>query len=293
VQRARLRNVLVATDFTEPATRAVERATRLPLAPHATVTLLHVVPFIARADDPPAAPRALGHAVSCSAATLARIGRADVHVVPRVGHGMPYADIGWAAREGKHDLVVVGRHGQQRVRDLVLGTTTEHVVHSCEIPVLVVATHPIGPYARPLVAVDCSAGARCALELAGRLTDASLEVVHAYDPGLDGVLRRAALIGEAARRHHAEAKRRARRAVEAFLERHGFSRAHVVVREGMPRRAILDVAMQHDCDLLVVGARGRSGLAQLRLGSVSEAVLREATCDVLVARAEPAAPSRL
>ena len=58
----------------------------------------------------------------------------------------------------------------------------------------------------------------------------------------------------------------------------------VVVREGVPRRAILDVVAQHDTDLLAMGTHGRTGLAHLRLGSVSEGVLRAATCDVLIAR---------
>jgi len=136
---AHLCNVLVATDFSETATQALERATRLPLAPNATVTVLHVVPFVARAADPPANHRAIGHAVSSAASMLARVGRHDVHVAARMGHGMPYVDVAWIAREWKHDLVVVGRHGQRRFRDELLGSTAEHVVHSCDTPVLVVA----------------------------------------------------------------------------------------------------------------------------------------------------------
>jgi nucleotide-binding universal stress UspA family protein len=250
-----------------------------------------VVPFVARAEDPPAAHQALGDAVSRASAILTRIGRTDVRLAPRVGHGMPYVDVAWNARQWKHDLVVVGRHGQRPSRDLVLGTTAEHVVHSCEIPVLVVASQATGPYERPLVAVDCSEGSQCALELACRIARAPMEVVHAYElqRGPEGV----ATLGESARRRHVEAKRRARSRVEAYLESRGFSAGAVVVREGMPRRVILDVAVQHDCDVLIVGAYGRTGLVQPRLGSVSEAVLREAMCDVLVARAVPPMPDRL
>ena len=289
--RAPLRNVLVATDFSETATWAVERATRLPLAPLATVTLLHVLPFVARAD-PPASNRALEHAVSFVTSGLARIGRTDVSVASRMGHGMPYVDVAWVARRWKHDLVVVGRHGERRFLDALLGSTAEHVVHACEIPVLVVAARPTGCYRHPLVAVDCSEGSRNALELARRVCDAPLEVVSAYELDRENVPHGVAMIEEAAARFHAEAKRRAERTVQAFVESHGVT-ADVVVREGVPRRVIFDVALQHECDLLVVGAYGRTGLAQLRLGSVSEAVLREAPCDVLVARAEPVAPERL
>jgi nucleotide-binding universal stress UspA family protein len=46
----------------------------------------------------------------------------------------------------------------------------------------------------------------------------------------------------------------------------------------------VDVAVQHDADLLALGTHGRSGLAHALLGSVAEAVIHAASCDVLVAR---------
>ena len=42
-ERRPLGNVLVATDFSTAATRAVERAARLPIGPGATLTVLHVL----------------------------------------------------------------------------------------------------------------------------------------------------------------------------------------------------------------------------------------------------------
>ncbi|HZP42431.1 MAG TPA: universal stress protein [Candidatus Binatia bacterium] len=52
---------------------------------------------------------------------------------------------------------------------------------------------------------------------------------------------------------------------------------------------MLDVAAERDADLLALGTHGRSGLAHVLLGSVAEAVIRAARCDVLVARAAGAA----
>ena len=53
----------------------------------------------------------------------------------------------------------------------------------------------------------------------------------------------------------------------------------VVVRKGLVVPEILDEA--HGADLLVVGAHGRSGFDRLVLGSVTEKLLRKATCPVL------------
>jgi nucleotide-binding universal stress UspA family protein len=50
----------------------------------------------------------------------------------------------------------------------------------------------------------------------------------------------------------------------------------------LPARALLDAAS--DADLLVVGPRGRSGLRELLLGSVSQACLQHSPCPVAVVR---------
>lgn len=52
--------------------------------------------------------------------------------------------------------------------------------------------------------------------------------------------------------------------------------------EGPPALAILRVAQEEGCNLIIVGSRGQSQLAGLFLGSVSSAVVQRAHCPVLV-----------
>ena len=71
------------------------------------------------------------------------------------------------------------------------------------------------------------------------------------------------------------------------------------VAEGDVPGEILSLAQALDCDLIVMGTHGRSGLGRLLTGSVAEEVLRKAACPVMVvkpprpgagpARPEPAA----
>lgn len=58
-----------------------------------------------------------------------------------------------------------------------------------------------------------------------------------------------------------------------------------MVSEGDPAGIILDVAKQELADLIVMTPRGVSGLSRWVFGSVTERVLRQATCPILVARA--------
>ncbi len=63
-----------------------------------------------------------------------------------------------------------------------------------------------------------------------------------------------------------------------------------IVDEGVAWDRIVRAAAEHRCDVLVVGNRGRTGLAHALVGSVAERVVRHATCPVLVVRAGPVHP---
>jgi nucleotide-binding universal stress UspA family protein len=54
--------------------------------------------------------------------------------------------------------------------------------------------------------------------------------------------------------------------------------------EGEPAPAIVRLASELKCGLIVLGTHGRRGLARLLMGSVAEHVLRKAPCPVLTVR---------
>lgn len=68
------------------------------------------------------------------------------------------------------------------------------------------------------------------------------------------------------------------------LDRGGSFEVMVHVRIGDPLKVILDLAKDIGASLILMGSHGRSGAKRLLLGSVSERVVREALCPVLVAR---------
>lgn len=55
---------------------------------------------------------------------------------------------------------------------------------------------------------------------------------------------------------------------------------HIV--EGPPARNIIEMTASLDCDLIVMGTRGRTGIQRLLIGSVTERVLRRAPVPVVV-----------
>ena len=55
-----------------------------------------------------------------------------------------------------------------------------------------------------------------------------------------------------------------------------------VLRVGIPAETIVDYAKEHNCDLIVIGTHGRTGLTHVLMGSVAEKVVRLAECPVMV-----------
>ena len=61
-----------------------------------------------------------------------------------------------------------------------------------------------------------------------------------------------------------------------------------LIRDGIPGGEILSAIEKYHIDLVVLGTRGRTGLKRFLLGSVSEWVLTEAPCSVLIVRKKSA-----
>lgn len=57
-----------------------------------------------------------------------------------------------------------------------------------------------------------------------------------------------------------------------------------LVVQGIPFAEIISIAKKNETDMIVMGTHGRTGLAHIMLGSVSEKVVRKAPCPVLTVR---------
>jgi nucleotide-binding universal stress UspA family protein len=137
-----------------------------------------------------------------------------------------------------------------------------------------------------VVPVDGSEHANRAAKFAAKLAgdaNAALTLVHVYDPPT------ASLMGlEAKSREEIDAIRTAdaQTSFEAAQQAIGATAVpittHALIGHAAPE--IIRFAQASDADLLVMGSRGRSELRDLLLGSVSETVMRRATCAVTIVR---------
>lgn len=150
------------------------------------------------------------------------------------------------------------------------------------------------PPERILIPFDGSHAAERALgwaALTARGTDAELIVVVAYDPPLTVRGRGATYVEEVRGELAAEAQELAEEAVRLLVARG--VRARAIVVQGDPARAILDVADDDDCELIVIGRQGLTAelggvtgamnrFRELLTGGVADKIVRYATVPVLV-----------
>jgi nucleotide-binding universal stress UspA family protein len=81
----------------------------------------------------------------------------------------------------------------------------------------------------------------------------------------------------------------------AFAAREALGTVHFFIhtRIGNAAEEVLLAARELSADMIVVGSHGHTGMKRLLLGSVSERIVREAECPVIVARPKTYAPVKL
>jgi nucleotide-binding universal stress UspA family protein len=282
------RTLLVPVDLTPASDRVLGRLALLPLAPDARLTLLHVVPSHLPPEAQRRAEREAKRALAEEARHLATSLPRGVTVVPLVRAGAPASEIAARSAEVGAEMIVMGRSGGRALRDHFLGSTAERVLRRTALPVLVVRLPARAPYRRPALALAFDGAARAALAQLLKVVPPSwprVTVIHAYDPPYHGHFHPDE--AEYRERYRREAVHDVRTLMAAALSDAKVPARHAPgwnthVRFGSPTTIVAKAAKDADTDLLVMGTRGRSGVAYVFLGTVAGDVLREVACDVLV-----------
>jgi nucleotide-binding universal stress UspA family protein len=285
--------ILLPTDFSKTARRALSFAAHLADRHGATLHILHVRTPSDERTQPPGveSPRTRDELAECARRAAeglgdptATDGHHDVSMVQDrvVAESVPEAVVEYAEAHAV-DLVVMGTARRSGLRTLFPQSTASAVVRHAPCPVLTVLDEPDivpGPLNRIFVPYDFSEPAGQAVRYGEALADlygAELSLVHVvqelmvpmeYEVEVPKVDREAVT-------------ERARTALEDVSDREH----RILVRTGHPARRIVELADDHDADLLVIATHGRTGLRRVLLGSVAEQVIRRAPCPVFTVKA--------
>lgn len=277
---ARVRTILVPTDYSQPSRLAFELACALAGDGAARLTLLHVAepPRVSSLGMVAGPPLPAGYRGAWeSQLRLIRPRDPAVRAEYRIEEGEPAAAILRDAEKTGCDLIVLGARRTAGLDRLLRRGVSGRVSRHAPCPVVTLTSDSIRrgdmfDYRTILHPTDFSEPAMYALGLArdlARASGADLLVTHVAPVPL-------------------YRKRRHRREMEEALRRLAASdpkvRARGLLLAGDPASQIVSTATQLDCGLIVTGTAGRTGLGRLLRGSVSGAVRKGARCPVLSVR---------
>jgi universal stress protein A len=144
VSSLKLKRIVVPTDFSQPALKAIKYAAQFAGSSGGTIYLLNVIERAVLSNDFQAFPlvlpeRELGKI--CKEALLSLAATEIEELIPvevAIRAGKPYLEIVNFARETDADLIVMATHGRSGLKHVLLGSTAELVIRHASCPVFVV-----------------------------------------------------------------------------------------------------------------------------------------------------------
>jgi nucleotide-binding universal stress UspA family protein len=182
-------------------------------------------------------------------------------------------------------LVAVGSRGRGRIRRALMGSVSDAVVRHAHCPVMVVRWKPVAFPAKVLLATDGSEEATVATQIVtdlGERTGSEVHVVHVGEIPLTHYPDRYGY-----RALYEEHEREARQLLETQVEKMKAAGAPVAqahLRLGRADEEVVVLAEELGVDLIAMGGRGLGRVSRALIGSVSDSVVRNAHCPVLIVR---------
>jgi len=208
--------------------------------------------------------------------------------------GTPFLEIIREVLKKDHDLVIITPEGSSEFKDMLVGTTTMHLMRKCPCPVWAIKPSSDVPFPRILAAVDPDPDDNINISLNRKILEMSsslarmhkseLHVVHVWD-----FLIRSVMIPKQTTDEMAEEVRIMHKSwFEELLENHvpDLPENQVHLIQGEAGAQIPRLAKDKDIDLIVMGTVSRGGIPGLFIGNTAEKILYRVDCSVLAVKPE-------
>ncbi len=281
----RYRKILVAIDGSLSSVHALRQSFKFAEAEKCWMTVVSVIPpYLGDLDS-----TSIGNVMAslrkpcedalAEAAYLA--GEARIMVRTVCEEGEPHERIVDLSDAENFDLIVMGRRGHHKLERALVGSVTARVIGYSSKDVLVVPHDAVFGWQKILLATDGSkyseAAAQRAIDFAASyggeliilsVVDVPAEFYGESPEAWDNLVVKARTYVDRAK----EMAEAAGIKVQAF------------VREAETWQTIITMADEKKADTIIMGSHGRTGLKRLLMGSVTEKVIGNAACPVLVVK---------
>ncbi|MCR4289767.1 MAG: universal stress protein [Candidatus Scalindua sp.] len=212
-------------------------------------------------------------------------------IIPMVRFGKPFLETIQVAKENSVDLLVIGTHGRAGVDRVMLGSVAEKIVRKAGCPVMVIKGIKFTGFKRIIVPIDFSDCSRKALEYAvsiARSHNSRLTILHVYEKSFVEPYVNAANSEEKADEIMKEIERVNESKYDEFLKTVDLNGVEYekLLKKGIAETDIVEIAMEQQANLIVMGTHGRSGIKHMLIGNTAEQVVRTVHCDIIIVKPE-------
>ncbi len=283
----RFENILVALDLSNGETEHLEVAAELAQRTHAVLSLAYILPdnnLHQNLDEVLAKQALAGIEALRTQLTERGIKKVSVHLQ----RGEIVQSLLQIAKSTDADVIVLfEKHAETKH---LISSLVKKIIRVSPVPVWTVLKGSKKAIKKILCPADGSPASKEALSVAldiARLYEARVHALYVYEPITHVPTLVKVNLEEVNREGYAQAEQQ----FAAFLQVFDSKALSNELLQGEAKAKILESLA--DYDLLVMGTTGRTGISRFVMGSVTEAVISNATCSFVTTHAQTLLPERL
>ena len=269
-----MRRILVPTDFSSQAENALKVAVQMAKKYNSEIYLFHTVELpshlatTANSGELPESIYFIKLTEKRFADIMDRPYLKDVEINQTIGHGEIYDDILNAVNEKSINLIVMGSHGASGFKEMFIGSNTEKVVRTSEIPVLVIKNeHEKFEIKDFVFATDFSEECRTPFSKAQKFAEtlgAKMHLLYVNTPS------------------GFKTSTEAHKIMNDFIKGMGAENYTLnVYNETSVEKGVLNFTKENKYQLIGMSTHGRKGLSHFFNGSISEDLVNHANMPVI------------
>lgn len=269
-----MKRILVPTDFSEQAENALKVALKIADQHNSEIFVIHSMEMplnLANSSNSGELPESLFFiklAQKRFSDLRAQPYLKDVALNEAIGHNEIYEDIEDACKKNNIDLIVMGSNGASGFKEMFVGSNTEKVVRTSDIPVLVIKNnHPDFNVNDFVFATDFSEEGRGALDKAQKFAKKVGAKMHLLFVNTPAGFKTSA---------------QAQEIMENFVRGMGVENYSLnIYNDTSVEKGILNFTYFINAQLIGMGTHGRKGISHFLNGSISEDMVNHSNMPVI------------
>lgn len=269
-----MKKIIVPVDFSEQSEFALEAAAQLADKHEAEIFVLHMLELsdtLTNSDDALQQQQAILYLKAAEKRFhdfLDKPYLKGIKLTPIIKHFKVFDEINDVAQKHRVDLVVMGSHGTDGIKEIFYGSNAEKVVRNSEIPVLVVKNRQQDLKMENIVfASDFKEESLAAFGKAKDFADslsAKLDLVYINTPGNDFL-----------------STQDAYDQINQFLAKANVGLEVEIYCDYSVEKGILNYCAATNADAIAISTHGRKGLSHFFMGSIGEDVANHSKLPVV------------